>query len=303
MPASSRAAPATSRRRAQVRCSTCPRRRSRDGRYPSARQSAHPARSAQHRARREGASASASPRSTRKNADYYAQRGARLPAALDAGHRALGGAGRAAQGRAGSSSSIAISAISRTGSGLTGDRRDRAEAGRAAERGLSRAARRRSSRRRPPKMILRNAYNDSKAPDWLAERVHAPVVLLPFSVGGTDGGEGSLRTLRRHREPADGGRQMSDFTANLSILWPGAARGPARRALARAAGAAGARARHRVHRSRDRAGGRPRRHRRARLRPRDRRLDDADRGRRARRSAARCCSPGRSASDRRCRRR
>jgi zinc/manganese transport system substrate-binding protein len=37
----------------------------------------------------------------------------------------------------------------------------------------------------PPKMILRNAYNDSKAADWLAERVHAPVVLLPYSVGGT----------------------------------------------------------------------------------------------------------------------
>lgn len=37
----------------------------------------------------------------------------------------------------------------------------------------------------PPKMILRNAYNDSKAVDWLSERVHAPVVLLPYSVGGT----------------------------------------------------------------------------------------------------------------------
>src|SRR5262245_1678492 len=37
----------------------------------------------------------------------------------------------------------------------------------------------------PPKMILRNAYNDPKAAEWLAERVHAPVVLLPFSVGGT----------------------------------------------------------------------------------------------------------------------
>ena len=37
----------------------------------------------------------------------------------------------------------------------------------------------------PPKMILRNAYNDPKAADWLAERVHAQVVLLPFSVGGT----------------------------------------------------------------------------------------------------------------------
>jgi zinc/manganese transport system substrate-binding protein len=37
----------------------------------------------------------------------------------------------------------------------------------------------------PPKMILRNAYNDSKAVDWLAERIHVPVVLLPYSVGGT----------------------------------------------------------------------------------------------------------------------
>jgi len=37
----------------------------------------------------------------------------------------------------------------------------------------------------PPKMILRNAYNDPKASDWLSQRVHAPVVLLPYSVGGT----------------------------------------------------------------------------------------------------------------------
>ena len=37
----------------------------------------------------------------------------------------------------------------------------------------------------PPKMILRNAYNDSKAVDGLAERIHVPVVLLPYSVGGT----------------------------------------------------------------------------------------------------------------------
>jgi zinc/manganese transport system substrate-binding protein len=37
----------------------------------------------------------------------------------------------------------------------------------------------------PPKMILRNAYNDPQAAGWLSERVKAPVVLLPFSVGGT----------------------------------------------------------------------------------------------------------------------
>lgn len=37
----------------------------------------------------------------------------------------------------------------------------------------------------PPRMILRNAYNDSKAVDWLSDRIHAPVAMLPFSVGGT----------------------------------------------------------------------------------------------------------------------
>jgi zinc/manganese transport system substrate-binding protein len=37
----------------------------------------------------------------------------------------------------------------------------------------------------PPRLILRNAYNDPKAADWLAERIHVPVVLLPYSVGGT----------------------------------------------------------------------------------------------------------------------
>jgi zinc/manganese transport system substrate-binding protein len=37
----------------------------------------------------------------------------------------------------------------------------------------------------PPQLILRNAYNDPKAADWLAERIHVPVALLPFSVGGT----------------------------------------------------------------------------------------------------------------------
>ena len=37
----------------------------------------------------------------------------------------------------------------------------------------------------PPKMILRNAYNDPRAAEWLSERIHVPVVLLPYTVGGT----------------------------------------------------------------------------------------------------------------------
>jgi zinc/manganese transport system substrate-binding protein len=37
----------------------------------------------------------------------------------------------------------------------------------------------------PPRVILRNAYNNPKAADWLSQRIQAPVVTLPFSVGGT----------------------------------------------------------------------------------------------------------------------
>lgn len=37
----------------------------------------------------------------------------------------------------------------------------------------------------PPRLIMANAYNDPKAAKWLSERVNAPVVVLPFSVGGT----------------------------------------------------------------------------------------------------------------------
>lgn len=39
----------------------------------------------------------------------------------------------------------------------------------------------------PPKMILRSAYSDPKAAEWLSQRIHAPVVLLPYTVGGTPG--------------------------------------------------------------------------------------------------------------------
>ncbi len=36
-------------------------------------------------------------------------------------------------------------------------------------------------------MILRNAYNDPKAADWLVGTRARPVVTMPFSVGGTPG--------------------------------------------------------------------------------------------------------------------
>lgn len=36
-----------------------------------------------------------------------------------------------------------------------------------------------------PRMILRSAYNDARASDWLSGQSHVPVVLLPYTVGGT----------------------------------------------------------------------------------------------------------------------
>jgi zinc/manganese transport system substrate-binding protein len=39
----------------------------------------------------------------------------------------------------------------------------------------------------PPRFILLNAYNDPKAAKWMSERVNAPAIVLPFSVGGSPG--------------------------------------------------------------------------------------------------------------------
>ena len=39
----------------------------------------------------------------------------------------------------------------------------------------------------PAKAVVRTAYNDPRAAEWLAERAGIPSVLVPFTVGGTDG--------------------------------------------------------------------------------------------------------------------
>jgi zinc/manganese transport system substrate-binding protein len=40
--------------------------------------------------------------------------------------------------------------------------------------------------RDPPKAVLRSAYNDPRAAQWLAERARIPSEMLPFTVGGTE---------------------------------------------------------------------------------------------------------------------
>lgn len=41
-------------------------------------------------------------------------------------------------------------------------------------------------KRQPAKMIIRAAYNDGRASDWLAGRAGIPAVALPFTVGGSE---------------------------------------------------------------------------------------------------------------------
>ncbi|MFD2270202.1 metal ABC transporter substrate-binding protein [Undibacterium arcticum] len=40
--------------------------------------------------------------------------------------------------------------------------------------------------RQPAKMVIRAAYQDARASQWLAEHAHIPAVALPFTVGGDD---------------------------------------------------------------------------------------------------------------------
>lgn len=40
--------------------------------------------------------------------------------------------------------------------------------------------------RQPARMILRTAYNDNRASEWLAERARIPALMLPFTVGGSE---------------------------------------------------------------------------------------------------------------------
>ena len=41
-------------------------------------------------------------------------------------------------------------------------------------------------RTQPAKMVIRAAYQEGRPDEWLSEHAHIPVVVLPFTVGGTD---------------------------------------------------------------------------------------------------------------------
>src|SRR2546427_8139476 len=44
----------------------------------------------------------------------------------------------------------------------------------------------RSLKREPAKAVVRAAYNEPRAAEWLAERAKIPSVMVPFTVGGSD---------------------------------------------------------------------------------------------------------------------
>ncbi|TMI05245.1 MAG: zinc ABC transporter substrate-binding protein, partial [Betaproteobacteria bacterium] len=41
-------------------------------------------------------------------------------------------------------------------------------------------------KREPAKAVVRAAYNEPRAAEWLAQRAKIPAVMVPFTVGGTD---------------------------------------------------------------------------------------------------------------------
>lgn len=41
-------------------------------------------------------------------------------------------------------------------------------------------------KREPARMVIRSAYEDARASEWLANRAKIPAVMLPFTVGGTE---------------------------------------------------------------------------------------------------------------------
>ena len=41
------------------------------------------------------------------------------------------------------------------------------------------------TRKDPPRFIVITPFQDRRAAEWLAERARAPVILVPFTVGGT----------------------------------------------------------------------------------------------------------------------
>ncbi len=50
--------------------------------------------------------------------------------------------------------------------------------------------------RQPARMVIRAAYQDGHSSEWLSKQAGIPAVELPFTVGGNDNAQGSVRAIR-----------------------------------------------------------------------------------------------------------
>ena len=102
-------------------------------------------------------------------------------------------------------------------------------------------------------MVLRAAYQDARASEWIAERAKIPAVMLPFTVGGTDGAkdlfglfddtlERLLAAIKRRALKRMRGARTHDAVDAIDFRTDraGVPRRPAGAGDARAAGRAGA---------------------------------------------------------------
>ena len=138
--------------------------------------------------------------------------------ALERGDGALGKAGRAAEGHADRRAAQGVHYLEawlglKRGRGTRTQARHRADH-RASDGSAGDVA------AHPVKMVIRAAYQSDRASQWIAERAKITPVMLPFTVGGDDRGEGSFQPVRRHDRASAQGGAVNSPPAEFSILLP-----------------------------------------------------------------------------------
>ena len=185
----------------QVRLLEVPTRLDRaEGDIHACRQPAYPDRPAQHRDGRGGAG---TPHGELDPADAatFAVAWPELCRTVGGGDAALDAAGRTTARHHDRDATTRAGAISRTGSACA--RRRRSSPNRAFRRAAN------TSRNWSPNWpakgvrgVIYSAYEDPRGAEFVAQRIGAPAIMLPFTVGGTDRAQRSVRPVRRHDRPA-----------------------------------------------------------------------------------------------------
>ena len=185
---------------------------------------------------------------------------------LERGDRALGEKRRTAQDVAVVSQHQGGCPISNAGSACARSRRSNPNPACRTDRRASRRRCWRNCNAHPPKWILRAAYRDDRASEWLAQQAGIRAVVLPFTVGGS---EQAADLFGLFDDTVHGLLEAQPMNSDVSIrliLRPALAAGLLVLATHVPLGQEVLAARHRLHRSRGGPGRRPRRDRGLRLR-------------------------------------